>query len=53
MPIFESTDKMYDVLGSLFRTLLADPVFGPQFVKSDLTIYFKITDPDGELWVSK
>ena len=53
MAVFENSEKMYDVLGGLFRKLLADPRFGDRFVDSDLTIQFIINDPDGEIWVSK
>jgi len=52
MAVFESTDKMYDVLGGLFKKLLADPDFGPKYVKSNITIHFIINDPAGDLWVS-
>jgi hypothetical protein len=53
MAVFENSEKMYDVLGGLFRKLLADPQFGDRFEASELTIQFIINDPDGEIWVSK
>lgn len=53
MAVFESTEKMYDVLGNLFRLLVKSPDFGPKFLESDLVIYFRISDPDGELWVGR
>lgn len=53
MPIFESTDKMYVVLGTLFSRLLDDPEFRPKFLAADLTLYFKIFEPEGEIWVGK
>ena len=53
MAVFENSEKMYDVLGGLFRKLLTAPRFGDRFADSDLTIQFIITDPDGEIWVSK
>jgi len=40
MPVFESTEKMYDVLGTLFKVLSDDPVV-------------TITDPDGFIWLTK
>lgn len=52
MAVFESTQKMYEVLGTLFNTLLADPVVGPQFVTANITIKFSITDPPGTIWLS-
>jgi len=51
MAIFESTDKMYEVLGTLFRTLMADEVVGPKYRESDITIRFIINDPSGEIWL--
>ena len=45
MAVFESTTKMYDVLGNLFRMLIESPDFGPKFRASDLVIYFKISEP--------
>ena len=53
MPVFESTDKMYEVLGTLFQTLLNDPKAGEQFRKADLAIRFIINDPEGEIWLSR
>ena len=53
MAVFQSTDKMYDVLGNLFKMLMGNPDFGPRFRESDLVIYFKISDPDGEIWVNR
>jgi len=52
MAVFESKEKMQTVLGGLFEKLLADPEFGPKFVKSDITIKFNISDPNAELWVT-
>ncbi|MFH1138076.1 MAG: SCP2 sterol-binding domain-containing protein [Pseudomonadota bacterium] len=53
MAVFESTEKMYEVLGTLFRTLLNDPAAGPKFQNADLVIRFVINDPDGEIWLSR
>ena len=52
MPVFESTEKMYQVLGQLFRTLLADPEMGPKFRDSGIVIRFRITQPNGEIWLT-
>ncbi len=51
MAIFENTQKMYDVLGALFKTLMADPVAGPKFIESEIIIKFDITDPAGNIWL--
>ena len=51
MAIFESTDRMYEVLGKLFRTLMADPVMGEKFRESKIIIRFIINDPAGQIWL--
>jgi hypothetical protein len=53
MAVFASTDRMYEVLGTLFRTLLKDPMAGPKFLESDIVIKFEISDPAGTIWLSK
>lgn len=52
MAVFESKEKMTQVLGGLFEILLNDPVEGPKFAGSDITIKFNISDPNAELWVT-
>jgi len=52
MAVFISTDKMYEVLGSLFEMLLMDPTAGPKFLESDIIIKFEISDPAGQLWIT-
>lgn len=51
MAIFDSTEKMYEVLGDLFRSLLAHPVVGPKFLEAGITIKFSIDNPDGYIWL--
>lgn len=51
MPVFESTDKMYEVLGDLFETLLKHPVAGEKFIKQEVTIRFIMSEPQGEIWL--
>ncbi|MFH0997093.1 MAG: SCP2 sterol-binding domain-containing protein [Pseudomonadota bacterium] len=51
MAVFESTDRMYEVLGKLFRTLMADPVMGEKFRESKIIIRFIINDPAGQIWL--
>jgi len=53
MAVFESTEKMYEVLGTLFRKLLKDPVAGPKFIESDIVIKFDISEPSGVIWLSR
>ncbi|MGV7930253.1 MAG: hypothetical protein AB2L13_15355 [Spirochaetota bacterium] len=52
MAVFANTEKMYEVLGSLFETLLKDPTAGPKFVESEIIIKFDINDPAGQIWLS-
>ncbi|MFW5861241.1 MAG: hypothetical protein ACOCWZ_03240 [Spirochaetota bacterium] len=52
MAVFENTQKMYEVLGSLFETLLKDPDAGPKYVDSGIIIKFAINNPDGAIWLT-
>lgn len=52
MAVFENTEKMYTILGSLFNKLVNDPTVGPQFVESNIVIKFAIDNPNGEIWLS-
>jgi len=52
MAIFSSTEKMYEILGGLFRKLLNDPDAGPKFIESEIVIKFDISDPQGTIWLS-
>ena len=51
MAVFESTEKMYEVLGTLFQSLMTDPVMGPRFKAAKMNIRFTITDPGGTIWL--
>lgn len=51
MPTFENTEKMYEVLGELFRTLLAAPGMAQKLADDNMSIKFNINNPTGELWV--
>ncbi len=53
MAVFESTEKMYEVLGSLFESLANDPTVRPKFLNSEVTIKFTIHDPEGYIWLTK
>ena len=44
MPVFESTEKMYEVLGSLFNTLMEYGDVAEKFNAAQITILFKIND---------
>ncbi len=51
MAVFESTEKMYEVLGELFNVLLSDEKVGPKFKEQNIAIRFVMTDPKGEIWL--
>ncbi len=52
MPVFESTEKMYEVLGSLFTRLMEDQTALEKFLSANITVLFEITDPKGQIWLS-
>ncbi len=52
MSVFESTEKMYAVLGELFNTLLEHPEVREKYLESGMTIKFNIHDPEGYIWLS-
>jgi hypothetical protein len=52
MAVFANTEKMYEVLGTLFNTLMNHPSVGPKFVESNITIKFTINDPSGAIWLT-
>lgn len=52
MEVFSGTEKMYEVLGTLFRTLMADAKVGPLYRESNITIKFNIFDPPGMIWLT-
>ena len=51
MPIFESTEKMYEILGGLFQLLADDPEVGPKANAENINLEFIINDPDGMVWL--
>jgi hypothetical protein len=52
MPVFQTTEIMYDTLGTLFKSLMEDPGFGPKFKQEKINIHFIINDPSGEIWIT-
>lgn len=52
MSVFESKEKMVEVLGGLFDILLSDPEAGPKFAGSNITIKFNISDPNAQLYIT-
>ncbi|SHL19860.1 SCP-2 sterol transfer family protein [Desulfatibacillum alkenivorans DSM 16219] len=51
MPIFESTEKMYEVLGGLFTGLMNDEEVLEKALKANITILFNISEPSGQIWL--
>lgn len=53
MAVFESTEKMYEVLGSLFNKLLGHEDVADKFRAAEITILFNIHDPSGQIWLDR
>lgn len=51
MATFETTQRMYDVLGELFRTLMENQEVAEKFRAANLTILFNIHEPEGRIWL--
>ena len=52
MQVFESTEKMYEVLGSLFKLLMEDPTVSEKYQEDKIIIKFIINEPDGFIWIT-
>ncbi|NOX33979.1 MAG: SCP2 sterol-binding domain-containing protein [Deltaproteobacteria bacterium] len=52
MAVFESREKLKEVLGGLFDILLNDPKAGPKFASAGITVKFNISDPNAELFIT-
>ncbi|MDT8273451.1 MAG: hypothetical protein RRA35_09710 [Desulfomonilia bacterium] len=52
MAIFASTEKMYEVLGELFNTLMKNEAVYQKYLDSNITIKFDIFDPAGYIWLT-
>ena len=53
MAVFESTEKMYEVLGGLFNLLMQDKELYDKFIESSIVIKFTINDPEGFIWLTR
>jgi putative sterol carrier protein len=51
MPIFESTEKMYEVLGGLFTMLMQNQEVYTKAKEAGISILFQIHDPKGQIWL--
>lgn len=52
MPVFESTEKMYEVLGGLFNLLMSNEDVLTKYLEANITICYEINDPKGQIWLS-
>lgn len=52
MAVFANTEKMYEVLGELFNTLMKDEVVLQKYLDSNIIIKFDIFDPEGYIWLT-
>lgn len=50
--VFETKEKLYEVMGALFNTLLEDPTAGPKFREAKMIIKYSINNPQATMWVS-
>ena len=51
MAVFESTEKMYEVLGGLFTGLMNNEEVLEKALKANITILFDISEPNGQIWL--
>jgi hypothetical protein len=51
MPVFQSTEKMYEVLGALFTSLMEQQDVAEKFFAAQITILFEIHEPAGQIWL--
>jgi hypothetical protein len=52
MAVFANTEKMYEVLGSLFNLLMQDKKLYDKYIESNIIIKFTIFDPEGFIWLT-
>ena len=52
MAVFANTEKMYEVLGSLFNLLMEDKDLLEKYLESNIVIKFTISDPEGSIWLT-
>jgi len=51
MPVFESTEKMYDVLGTVLSSITEDEAISKKFNDKKINVRFVYNNPDGEIWI--
>ena len=48
MPVFESTEQLYDVMGGLFERIAATPEIADELVEGNMVVRFRWKEPAGE-----
>jgi putative sterol carrier protein len=51
VPTFTSADEVYEVIGGLFAALSADPEQALQLARADLTVQYRLSEPDARITV--
>jgi 2-oxoisovalerate dehydrogenase E1 component len=51
MPVFQSTEELYQVMGALFERLKAEPTIASPLLEGELVVRFRWHDPEGETTV--
>jgi len=52
MAVFKDAEKMYEVLGGVFKFVLTKTEFGSKMKEYDVTYKFIMHEPEGFIWVS-
>jgi 2-oxoisovalerate dehydrogenase E1 component len=51
MPVFQSTEELYQVMGTLFERLKAEPTIADRLLEGELVVRFRWQNPEGEVTV--
>ena len=52
MPVFESTDRLYRVMGALFDRIRSNSAIGDGLLEGRMSVRFHCKDPDAEAIVA-
>jgi hypothetical protein len=48
---FKDEDDVYRFIGRLFQEMAADPELAPEFKKANMTVQYRLTDPEAQISV--
>jgi hypothetical protein len=48
---FKDEDDVYRFIGRLFQEMAADPELAPEFKKANMTVQYRLTDPESQISV--